>query len=222
MQSDANTAFIRVYFYKEPFEYIKRPLPKYRVDHIKTVDYLEQRYSSMIWRLLDTVVLRDFGVELNSLHPKKTETGRWIFDNYFISMSHSRGYYAIAISSEPIGIDVQKDVESLGLPFRWSKEEQDFFSDKITEKFVTFWTRKEALYKYLDPGIKFLGNEKKINTIPYNQFFRTWFYDGFSFMGVSICSDLIRRGEKYDFVFDTNLPEGIKEITISDLLIKST
>ena len=92
----------------------------------------------------------------------------------------------------------------------------------MTEIYVASWTRKEALYKFLDPGIKFLGNEGKINTIPYSQCFRTWFYDDYYFMGISICSDLIRRGGKYDFVLDTNLPNDIKEITINDLLIKRT
>ena len=102
----ANKKFLNMYFYKEPFDYANKPLPGYRLRHIKTVDPLEHHYSAMIWHLLETVLLRDFNVELNSLHPKKIETGRWIFDKYYISLSHSRGYYAIAISSEPIGIDV--------------------------------------------------------------------------------------------------------------------
>ena len=213
MVRNMTSNFINIYIHKEPFDYLKMPLPSCRKNHIKTVDLLEQSYSVLIWRLLDTVVSRDFKVTLNSLHPKKLETGRWLFDKYFISLSHSRGFYAIAISSQPIGIDVQKDVEALAHPKRWSKDEKGVLEKSWTEAYIALWTRKEALYKYLDPGIKFLGNEKKIDTSPYKQYFKTWLYNGNPFAGVSICSKLINDGEKYDFFFDTNLPlEHITEI----------
>ncbi len=209
--------FIKLYLYKEPFEYIKLPILPAREEYVQTVNPPEKDDSIAIWDLLGTILLKDFDVLINSLNPRKLETGRWVFDKYYISMSHSRGYYAIAISSDPIGVDIQKDVESLSSPHRWSEEEYKYFENKMVDIFVATWTRKEALYKFLDPGIPYKGNEKNFNTIPYNEYFRTWFCNDRKFMGASICSDLIANNKDYDFVLDTNLDNKvIKEVTKKD------
>lgn len=211
--------FISVYFYKEPFDCLDKPLSDYRKSHLETVDIFERHDSEMVWRLLETVLFRDFEIELDHLNPKKLDTGRWVFDKYSISMSHSRGFYAIAISFNQIGIDVQKDCEVLADSTRWSKCEQELLSYTEPEMHVVLWSRKESLYKYLDPGIPFWKNINKIDTIPYTKFFKSWFYDDRDLFCVTICSDLIDSGNKFALLFDTNLSiDEIKDVHLNNSL----
>ena len=214
MCGELNKPFIYLAVYRAPFEYPKISLCRERREYLqnpRTGDAIDSRW---IWRLLSKEFYEVLVTNLNSLHPHRLDTGKWVVDNYFISLSHSGGLFAVAISSHNIGVDIQKDRNGARVSndSTWAEGEKEIIKDlKPLYRIWGLWTRKEALYKFIDPGIEYCDDtHSKFDTSKYNRFFRTWEYDVFYF---SICSDLINKGEDYSFDFRTNLEEDqIKEI----------
>lgn len=73
------------------------------------------------------------------------------------SISHSRGFAAVAISDRPVGLDLER-VRSFSelLPERvFSRIELEWFRQRgeRREDFFTLWTLKECYYKYLGTGL---------------------------------------------------------------------
>jgi 4'-phosphopantetheinyl transferase len=73
------------------------------------------------------------------------------------NISHSGDYVVIAISSQPIGIDVEVinydfDYTSL-IPTIFSEEETEYINQSKTIGFYTLWTRKEAILKATGEGL---------------------------------------------------------------------
>lgn len=67
----------------------------------------------------------------------------------YISLTHSKGYYAFAISNEEIGLDMEKKCNNINEKIidRISKE-------KISkDEIIKIWTIKESYLKYLGIGI---------------------------------------------------------------------
>lgn len=67
----------------------------------------------------------------------------------YISLTHSKGYYAFAISNEEIGLDMEKNCNNINEKIidRISKE-------KISkDEIIKIWTIKESYLKYLGIGI---------------------------------------------------------------------
>lgn len=77
----------------------------------------------------------------------------------FFNVSHSKNNAVIAISNQPIGIDIEflnKDFDfSAILPHSFNKSEieQIYNAANKTNTFFTFWTRKEAIVKATGKGI---------------------------------------------------------------------
>ena len=204
--------FIYIYCFRIPFDYPKINLCNERKEYLKTVDPLELDNSRWVWRLLNYALKDKFSIYANSLHPRRLETGRWVFDNYYISLSHSAHFCAVAISSDPIGIDIQKDGGWMMDVSRFSQSElQMFHNHSVVQRLIT-WTNKEALYKYLDPCFKYVGNEASVDTVKYRNYFRNWLQDGYPGIAISICSKLIFDKKKYGFDFVSNVINEIREI----------
>lgn len=64
-------------------------------------------------------------------------------NGYFVSVSHSHGLLSIALSSEPIGIDVEKKREIKYAPLlrRLGEADRDLIG------FLSLWTRAESVFK---------------------------------------------------------------------------
>ncbi len=83
---------------------------------------------------------------------KYTENGNPFFNklNQDISISHSKNYTAVAIStskSEKIGVDIE-DTSNVNPATRFLTEnEKQVVTDTL--KFLEIWTKKEALFKFL-------------------------------------------------------------------------
>ena len=81
-----------------------------------------------------------------------TENGNPFFNklNQDISISHSRNYTAVAISTsteEKIGVDIE-DISNITPATRFLTEnEKKVVTDTL--KFLEIWTKKEALFKFL-------------------------------------------------------------------------
>ena len=79
------------------------------------------------------------------------------YPNIHFNISHCRNAIAVAVDSNPVGIDVESYTnpsESL-LRYTMSDSEQQFIQHSLTPErdFTVLWTRKEALFKYRGTGI---------------------------------------------------------------------
>lgn len=218
--------FIDVYIYEGGFPFKKTPIVKWRLDYISKLPDHERADSFLAWRLLEESCRKSLGRELNSLNPRKLESGKIVIDDYYVSLSHSGGQYMIAISSHPVGVDVQKVRESdkvIPQSITWSEEEKKIVDQHRSWKNYKYWTRKEALYKLYDFGIPYNDETRyKINTADHK-------YEGIFFNGTisyekyffAVASELIREGVSPTFcfypgdsevVFDNQPSKNIKNI----------
>jgi len=84
-----------------------------------------------------------------------------------ISISHTKGAAALAVSDDPVGVDIEQ-IRSVrpNLPqrvmspreLRWYQEEGE-----RDEAFFTLWTLKESYYKYLGTGLPGFPNETEFH-----------------------------------------------------------
>lgn len=87
-------------------------------------------------------------------------------DGPFFSLSHCKKGIAVAMDTQPIGIDIEsyRDVTPELIEHTMNQVEQDQInaSDDPIKAFIELWTRKEAYVKYLGTGIAGLsGNPRQ-------------------------------------------------------------
>lgn len=87
-------------------------------------------------------------------------------DGPFFSLSHCKKGIAVAMDTQPIGIDIEsyRDVTPELIEHTMSQAEQEQInaSDDPIKAFIELWTRKEAYVKYLGTGIAGLsGNPRQ-------------------------------------------------------------
>lgn len=85
-----------------------------------------------------------------------------------LSISHSKGWIAIYISSCPIGIDVEVRSPRMGLASSYfTNEREQKFKDNLDQLHI-IWGTKEAFYKLQEGNINDLKNEVTITEINQN------------------------------------------------------
>ncbi len=123
---------------------------------------IDEKYSS--WKLLEKALLEQWNISLKDAEPKKTANGKWIIKEGYFSVSHSFGVVAVALSKNPVGIDVELALlkkDGLEKRILTEKEFRAFNKLKQEEKehfILTAWTKKESIFKMLGYGI-FSPNE---------------------------------------------------------------
>ena len=83
----------------------------------------------------------------------------------FISLSHANGWYAVYISEEPVGIDIETERPTISAGRSWfvnAFEEENF---STAEELHIIWGAKEAFYKKLEGQIPDLKSEVTITQI---------------------------------------------------------
>lgn len=137
--------------------------PPQRAEEIeKTGSEKAKREKIAVWRLLLAAIDRKFGFKPEELDFSKTESGKWICDKLWFSLSHSRGASAVIVSDKPCGIDVEYKVDFLKKSA--DKSFIEGFLDRIgesskdletlsAEEVLSLWTKKESLYKMTGEGI---------------------------------------------------------------------
>ncbi|MBE7088321.1 MAG: 4'-phosphopantetheinyl transferase superfamily protein [Clostridiales bacterium] len=143
-----------------------------------------EKYSA--WKLLELAVKKSFGLDFNTLKFKKNESGKWLCDRFYFSLSHSKNAVAVALSTSPVGVDI----EIIKEPKNWSvanKILSDFQLEKLNglfgvnkvEYFILKWTEKESAYKMqndipilkintdTDCGCEFLSKRLEFKNQPY-------------------------------------------------------
>ncbi len=127
------------------------------------------------WKTLEYAMLRSFGIRLEKTGLRKAESGKWICNNHFISISHSTGLVCVAVSTENVGIDIES-VTDFNNKFA-SHEKQLCNHLGVNSKFklkelLDIWTQKEANYKGLRRQKPFNPRKIKINKKCTNTFHR--------------------------------------------------
>ncbi len=118
-----------------------------------------KREKQFVWQLLGHSVERSFGKKLEEFGLFRTENGKWESDGFFFSLSHSNGIAAVAVSSKPVGVDVELfDVKkmlrlSTKMLTQSEKQEASAFSDEDFPQFlIEKWTQKESFFKIKGEG----------------------------------------------------------------------
>ena len=123
-------------------------------------------------------------------------------DDRYISLSHKDDYLVVALSSDPIGVDIEL-LEGKDAYFRIARR---YFGEKVedgdVEGFFRAWTKREALGKYLGEG---LGKEIMLSTLEGDTasvgedtvHFVHYIVDGYmiTVCGKDKCAELIKGGQ---------------------------
>ena len=122
----------------------------------KTKESFSQSYQA--WRLLDEVTKKAFNIPLKNLDISYSMRGKPVCKQYHISLSHIKGYVAVAVSEQECGIDIEQIIERQNIQkianMIWGGE------CKNLDEFYKLWTHSEAAAKILDIPISQVKEEK--------------------------------------------------------------
>jgi len=184
-----------------------RPIAAERMKYINsdTESYGDEKYFG--WRLLQIAFDETFGVNVDNLNPRQLETGKWIIDNYYFSISDSGKYVMVGVSTKPLGVDVQKIRE---VPYdhfvnrEMCPEEIEYYLGKKPWEHYYEHVEKESIYKCYGKGpIEW----KKINTLKYKDRLHSGEFGDYLY---SICSELfIDKDFKFKIQCNFNIDDPL-------------
>ena len=119
-----------------------------------TANSAVRRERYFVWRLLEVAARRSFGLELSEIGLRR-DGERWTGDLCDISLSHSGGALAVALSGAPVGVDIESlsgDSDGARLAERFFNEAEraEYYAAPEEERrlaFIRIWTAKEAIFK---------------------------------------------------------------------------
>lgn len=135
-----------------------------------------KREKYCVWKLLEYAIRECFGKSIRELEFTKTEGGRWTTPFCELSLSHTDGVVAVALSHEPVGVDVEiikpRQNGKTAKKIMSAEEYKTYQSLSGFEKddfFFAVWTKKEALFKALhlehfSPTAEYGNDEITVNT----------------------------------------------------------
>ena len=133
------------------------PLPPERAAEVDACTDPELKRARIAdWALLRLAAKHCFSLDPDELRFAKDRSGVWTCDRFRFSLSHADGYVCAAVSSAPVGADLETlrgitrryDEAALAkLRSRaFTRAERRLWPD-TAEGFLCGWTRKEALFK---------------------------------------------------------------------------
>lgn len=145
------------------------PDRKDKVDRLKNIDMKKKQIltSAFLQYVLSAclnIPIKDIRFNYNSYGKPSIDMS----DIYF-NMSHSGSYVIVAISDHPVGVDVERRRnDRIGVAKRcFCKEEYEYITgggdkDEVLDRFLLYWTMKEAYVKYIGMGLAVPLNSFKI------------------------------------------------------------
>lgn len=152
----AGAAFSYVYVAPVPAELGSEkihPAERQReIEETRNPELKKQKYC--VWRLLEKAVSEAFGTQLESFEIKKSENGKWLSSGFEFSLSHTESLVAVAVSSNPIGVDIEKiapvrtaSFADKALTLR-EKTKYSCLADSEKEEYlIRKWSEKESIFK---------------------------------------------------------------------------
>ncbi len=109
-----------------------------------------KREKFFVWKLLVYALERSFGMRGKKLDFKKEDYGGWSVSGAEISLAHSEGAVAVAVSRAPVGIDIERVHTPRASGFAahiLTEREKETLSSLTEEELIGLWTAKEAIFK---------------------------------------------------------------------------
>ncbi len=107
-----------------------------------------------VWKLLEYAAEHSFGYQMENLRFERTQNGKWVSDSFEFSLSHCDGAVAVAVSCDPVGIDVERAEHKFREKFADTvlhNNEKALYSaleEAERDKYLmSVWTQKESLFK---------------------------------------------------------------------------
>jgi len=109
----------------------------------------EEKY--FVWRLLEYALMRSLGLVANALSFTRTEQGKWLCDKCFFSLSHSKNALAVAVSRQPVGVDIERlsPQKTAVIERVLTEAERSALaqSEDGWQNLIFAWSKKESLFK---------------------------------------------------------------------------
>ena len=170
-KNNATARFLRVYYAPLPsvdFHAERLACEKRKEAVLALKNEAAQREKFFVWRLLEYAVRTSTGLDINKINPRLEATGKWVCDGLFFSLSHSDRGIAAAVSDEPCGVDIEREVpprdDNFAKKILNEQEMCEYISTPKSERaalFTEFWSKKESLFKM---GNDSVFSPKKIDT----------------------------------------------------------
>ena len=106
------------------------------------------------WKLLEYALYRTFGYKIEDLNLKKQKDGKYSLDKCYFSLSHTSEYVAVAVSSEPIGVALERLDEYASV---WQEQAPAIIAQgepcpTSLEEFVMLRAKKQSIHHYHGQG----------------------------------------------------------------------
>ena len=119
---------------------------------VRSQSLMREKY--LAWKLLERAIKETFNMDISDACITRQESGMWTSPHFYLSLSHSRDALAVAVSTHPVGVDVEVTVQPRSSTFvdRVLTEDErahyDALSDDERALYLTeCWTRKESDFK---------------------------------------------------------------------------
>ena len=154
-----NDPIVHIYVERFPFfvnnEEIFPPARTSEIESCSNVGVRNQKFY--VWKLLEKALMCSFGLELPNLDFTRTENGQWVCNQCYFSLSHSDNFVAVAVSNNPIGVDIERRnvarfTDALAKKIVTNQEMEEVGTLAVEargEAVNALWTKKEAIFKML-------------------------------------------------------------------------
>lgn len=143
-----------------------------------------------------SLAAKELNVSPESIELKKHEHGKpYIYgaDNWHFNISHTDGMIGIAVSDEPVGIDVESIGDAdLRIAKRFFTVSENYYIESAEckdKRFLEIWTKKEAYLKYIGKGLSFSLRTFDVFSLPCAM--ESFEKDGYM---ISVCRDKHKSG----------------------------
>lgn len=127
------------------------------IEGVKNERVRREKYS--VWRLLGYALKNSLGIDIKEIDIKKNENGKWLAEDVYFSLSHAKNAVAVAVSSAPVGIDIEpltalkNDISGRVLTESEIVKYVRLGDVDKREDLIKKWTAKEAIFKSRDEAI---------------------------------------------------------------------
>ncbi|MBE6728377.1 MAG: 4'-phosphopantetheinyl transferase superfamily protein [Ruminococcaceae bacterium] len=158
-------------------------------------EHLDKKNQNGIKESLSALCLLRFGIKQAFGDTDYTlsynQNGKPFMDKCFISLSHSGGYVACALSDKNIGMDIEvlKDIKKCDTYKFFTEKESIYINEDInllSKRYLEIWTKKEAVLKFYSLRLCDCGKIDTLN-LPKNLIVRTKWQDD---LVISVCEEV--------------------------------
>ena len=113
-----------------------------------------RREKYYVWRLLEYAMRQSLGIDPAEVEFKKDTSGKWTCDACEFSLSHSGDAIAVAISKEPVGVDIERErikrpdaMANFILTANERREYENILNEAKEKYLIRKWCEKESAFK---------------------------------------------------------------------------